>query len=96
MTTTTQKLEKQKEELLNSLAQIMKDSSVPMSEKLLVIKELSRAIANITEQINKMTVGTPLVPVEVKEKIAEERKKEEIKETKKEKVEMQPKQYQRK
>jgi hypothetical protein len=54
MTTETQKLEKQKEELLNSLTQISKDPSVPMSEKLPVIKELSRAIANITEQINKI------------------------------------------
>jgi hypothetical protein len=71
----------------------MKDSSVPMSEKLPVIKEMSRAIANITEQINKLTASSqvPLVPVEVQEKISEERKKEEIKQIKKERVEMQPK-----
>jgi hypothetical protein len=62
-----------------------------MSEKLPVIKELSRAIANITEQINKTAVSTPLVPVEVQEKISEEHKKEEIKQIKKEMMEMKPK-----
>jgi hypothetical protein len=38
-----------------------------------------------------MTVGKPLVQVAVQEKIAEERKKEKIKHTKKAKVEVQPK-----
>jgi uncharacterized protein with von Willebrand factor type A (vWA) domain len=98
MTETHQKLEKEKEELLNSLTQIMKDSS----EKLPIIKELSRAIANITEQINKITTPqvpspvTPVTPALPEEKVVAERKKEEIKQIKKEKMEMQPKEIQEK
>jgi hypothetical protein len=46
---------------------------------------MARAIANITEQINKMTGSTP-APKEKKE----EWREEEIKQIKKEKKEMQP------
>jgi DNA replication initiation complex subunit (GINS family) len=59
MDTTTQQLKKQQQELVNSLTQIIKDSNIPINDKLPIIKELSRAIANIAEQVNKMTGDTP-------------------------------------
>jgi uncharacterized membrane protein YukC len=66
--------------LINSYTQILKDTSIPSSDKVQIIKDLSRAIANITDQINRM------LPEQRKEE-----RKEEIKEIKKEKMEMQPK-----
>jgi hypothetical protein len=78
MTTTTQQLEKQKQELVNSITQITNEPSIPINEKLPVIKELSRAIANIAKQINKMTGSTPVQTKVPKEKIAEQPKKEKI------------------
>jgi hypothetical protein len=77
---TLEQLENQKQDLINSLNQILNDSSIPFNDKMPVIKELSRAIANISEQINKHTP----------EKKKEEAKKEEIKRVKKEKKELQP------
>jgi DNA repair exonuclease SbcCD ATPase subunit len=82
---TTQQLEKQKQDLVNSLNQILNEPNVPINDKIPIIKELSRAIANITEQINKMNESTP-VPKEKKD----EQRKEEIKQIKKEKKELQP------
>jgi hypothetical protein len=78
-------LEKQKQELVSSFNQILNDPKIPINDKIPIIKELSRAIANITEQINKMTGSTP-VPKEKNE----EQRKEEFKQIKKEKKEMQP------
>jgi hypothetical protein len=49
---TLEQLEKQKQDLINSLNPILND---PVNDKMPVIKELSRAIANISEQINKQT-----------------------------------------
>jgi hypothetical protein len=72
-----------------------------MSEKLPVIKELSRAIANITEHINKISSAVGTLQAPPQEKASElrsiafgtpaDRKKEEIKQIKNEKMEMQPK-----
>jgi uncharacterized protein YoxC len=52
---TTQQLEKQKQDLISSLNQILSDSKISVNDKVTIIKELFRAIANISEQINKMS-----------------------------------------
>jgi archaellum component FlaC len=49
-----EQLEKQKQDLITSYTQILKDTSIPSSDKVQIIKGLSRAIANITDQINRM------------------------------------------
>jgi hypothetical protein len=89
---TLQQLKKQKQDLIDSYTQLSKDTSVPISDKISIMKDLSRAIANITDQISRM------LPTPHKEEHKEERKeeridtrKEEIKEIKKEKMELQPK-----
>jgi hypothetical protein len=46
---TTQQLEKQKQELVSSFNQILNDPKIPINDKIPIIKELSRAIANIAE-----------------------------------------------
>jgi hypothetical protein len=58
--TTTQQLEKQKQDLIGSLNQILNANNIPINDKIPFIKELSRAIANISEQINKMTTSIPV------------------------------------
>jgi hypothetical protein len=78
---TTQQLEKQKQDLLNLLNQITNDPNIPVSDKVPIMKELSRTMVNISEQINKMTV--PVVT-------PKETRKEEIKQIMKEKKELQP------
>jgi ribosomal protein S11 len=60
MDTTTQQLKNQQQELINSLTQITNNPNIPINDKLPFIKELSRAIANIAEQINKITESTPI------------------------------------
>jgi hypothetical protein len=52
--TSPEQLEKQKQDLITSYTQILKDTSIPSSDKVQIIKDLSRAIANITDQINRM------------------------------------------
>jgi hypothetical protein len=52
--TTPEQLEKQKQDLITGYTQILKDTSIPSSDKVQIIKDLSRAIANITDQINRM------------------------------------------
>jgi hypothetical protein len=85
---TLEQLEKQKQDLINSYTQILHDSSIPTSDKVQIIKDLSRAIANITDQINKLTSG--LTPEKVHEH-AGGVSKEDIKEIKKDRKELQPK-----
>jgi hypothetical protein len=53
-----EQLEKQKQELITSYTQIVKDTSIPSNDKVQIMKDLSRAIANITDQINSMISGT--------------------------------------
>jgi hypothetical protein len=84
--TTIAQLEKQKQDLINSLNQILNDPNIPINDKMPVVKELSRAIANIAEQINRQTP----------EKKPELTKKEEIKMVRKEKKELQPTQIPKK
>jgi hypothetical protein len=54
-----EQLEKQKQDLITSYTQILKDTSIPSSDKVQIIKDLSRAIANITDQINRMLPVQP-------------------------------------
>jgi hypothetical protein len=70
--TTMQQLERQRQDVLKNLNHIINEPKIAIIDKMPIIKELSRPLANILEQINKMTVG-------VKETKAE-RRKEEIKE----------------
>jgi hypothetical protein len=79
---TTQQLEKQKQDLVNTLNQIINEPKIPINDKVPILKELSRAIANISEQINKM-IQTTTIP-------KDERRKVEIKEIRKEKKELEP------
>jgi thiamine pyrophosphate-dependent acetolactate synthase large subunit-like protein len=83
---TIEQLEQQKQGLINSLNQILNDPNIPINDKMPIVKELSRAIANISEQINRQTP----------EKKPEVAKKEEIKLIRKEKKELQPTQIPKK
>jgi hypothetical protein len=78
MMASIEQLEQQKQNLINSLNQILNDPNIPINDKTPIVKELSRAIANISEQINKQTP----------EKKPELAKKEEIKMVRKEKKEL--------
>jgi hypothetical protein len=84
---TIEQLEKQKQDLINSYTQILKDTTIPSSDKVQIIKDLSRAIANITDQINSLLPK----PITTKPEEKEAARKEEIKQIKKEKKELQPK-----
>jgi hypothetical protein len=79
---TTQQLEKQRLDVLNNLNQIINEPKISINDKMPIIKKLSRALANISEQINKMTEGVKETKVE--------RRKEEIKKIRKEKKELKP------
>jgi hypothetical protein len=83
-----EQLEKQKQDLINSYTQILNDSSIPTSDKVQIIKDLSRAIANITDQINKLTLGR--THEHTREQVGGVSKAD-LKEIKKEKKELQPK-----
>jgi hypothetical protein len=101
---TIEQLEKQKQNLITGLNQILNDPKIPVNDKMPVIKELSRAIASLAEQINKLTPTsekvqrTQTIPKaiakETKKSLAspkdsEEARKEEIKQVRKEKKELQ-------
>jgi uncharacterized protein (UPF0147 family) len=53
---TTQQLEKQKQDLISNLNQITNDPNIPINDKIPIIKELTRTMAIVSEQINKVTV----------------------------------------
>jgi hypothetical protein len=76
---TIEQLEKQKQDLISSYNQILKDTTIPSSDRVQIIKDLSRAIANITDQINKQAPAK------------RDEREEVIKEIKKEKKALQPK-----
>jgi hypothetical protein len=81
--TTLELLEKQKQDLIASYTQIIKDTSIPSNDRVQIIKDLSRAIANITDQINSLLSKT-LPKTATKEETKEMIRKEEIKQIKKE------------
>jgi hypothetical protein len=77
--------------LITSYTQILKDTSIPSSDKVQIIKDLSRAIANITDQINILLPRLPTSKQPESKEVKEAARKEEIKQIKKEKKELQPK-----
>jgi hypothetical protein len=85
---TIKQLEKQKQDLVNNMNRIINETAIPINDKVAFVKELSKAIAYIAEQISRMSVST-VTPKEKKE-IQQQQRKEEIKEIKKVKKELQP------